>query len=150
MYKEQLVAVNECKNAGDNCELAIRRHFGCKPDGHDSKAYNLDSDCNFGNMHMSVKGSKFTLMSAKFCKGCETFDDIWNRFESDVHSNTFVYVTVDFTAYFMNIIEFKALVYAFGHVDRESSKNGGGKKIRFAEESKKVRNYLEHCCEVSE
>jgi hypothetical protein len=149
MYKEQLAAVNECKNVGDNCELAIRRRFGCKPSGHDGRNYMIASDCECGNMRMSIKSSKFTLMSGSYCKDCRDFNDIWNKYEKATHSNVFVYVTLDFVAYFMNINEFRELTYTFGHVERESKKNGGTPKVRFATESKKVINWLEERVNVA-
>lgn len=149
MYKEQLVAVTECKNAGDNCELAIRRRFACKPNGHDSKDYRIASDCEYGTMRISVKSSKFTLMSGSYCRDCKDFNEIWNLYEKTTHSNTFVYVSTEFVAYFMDINEFRELTYTFGHVERESKKNGGTPKIRFAAESKKVINWLESRAKVA-
>lgn len=149
MYKEQLVAINEAKSISDNCEWALCRRFGYMRNSHDSKNYMIASDCEFGNMRMSVKTSKFTLMSGSFCKDCRDFNDIWNKYEKTTHSNVFVYITLDFVAYFMDINEFRELTYTFGHVERESKKNGGMPKVRFAAESKKVINWLEERVKVA-
>ena len=130
------------KNAGDAREWAVCRHYMVERTAHDSLAYDKGSDLDAGGKHISIKSSAFTLMSGNLCKGRDTFDGIWNLYAERVHSDTFAYVTLDFTVYEMNLDEFKRFVYAFGYVERESAKNGGAMKIRLRKESGKMLRWL--------
>lgn len=130
------------KNAGIAREWALCRYYGIERVSHDHTAFNVASDIDAGEKQISVKSSKFTLMNGKFCKGCEDFDGIWAIYKNEVHSNTFTYVTEDFTAYEMTIEEFERFVYAFCFVDRDSQANGGRCKIRCRSESKKMLKWL--------
>ena len=104
--------------------------------------YDRDSDLNVGNLHTSIQASAFTQMSGSLCEGRNTFDGIWNLYAERVHSNTFAYVTKDFTVYQMNLDEFKCFVYEFCGLEKESEKNGGAMKIRCRKETKKMLNWL--------
>lgn len=128
---------------GTVCEWAVCYNYGIIRKQHDHVPYHVGSDLDVNEMHMSIKSEKFSLMAGSLCKGCETFDDIWNRYESNVHSNTFVYMTREGIAYTMNIAEFKQFVYATCGIERESQQNGGYKKIKMRSESKKVLAWLE-------
>ena len=110
---------------------------------HDSGSYDKGSDVETAQANYSVKSSAFTLMSGSLCEGLEDFDDIWNLYESRVHSNVFVYITEEYEAYEMNIHEFKRFVYTFCKTERESAKNGGQMKIRCRKESEKMLRWLE-------
>ena len=132
----------ENKNAGIAREWALCRHYMVERTSHDSLAYDKGSDLDAAGKHISIKASAFTLMSGALCEGIEDFDGIWNLYESRVHSDTFVYITADFTVYEMNIDEFKQFVYAFAHTERESEKNGGQVKIRLRKESGKMLKWL--------
>ena len=118
------------KNEGDAREWSVCAFMGVKRTIHDSKAYDRDSDVVAGDMRVSVKSSAFTLMSGALCNGLDTFDSIWNLYAERVHSNTFAYVTKDYTMYMMTLAEFKQFVYRFCKLERESEKNGGALKIR--------------------
>ena len=131
------------KNEGDAREWSVCAFMNAPRAIHDSKAYDKDSDCNAGNLHISVKSSAFTLMSGNLCEGLEDFDSIWNLYAERVHSNAFAYVTADYTMYLMTLDEFKKFVYAFGRLERESEKNGGALKIRCRKESGKMLRWLE-------
>jgi hypothetical protein len=109
---------------------------------HDSVPYDKGSDLDIGDLHISIKSSRFTLMSGSLCKGCTTFDEIWAVYARNVHSNTFVYITNDYIVYMMNLAEFKQFVYEFCGLERESQKNGGYLKIKCRTESKKMLNWL--------
>lgn len=124
-------------------EWAVCYQYGIIRKRHDNVAYDKGSDLDVGDLHMSVKAEKFSLMAGSLCKGCETFDAIWERYERNVHSNSFVYVTRDGIAYMMNLAEFKQFVYATCGTERESKKNGGMLKIKMRSESKKVIAWLE-------
>jgi len=130
------------KNAGIAREWALCHHYMVERTAHDSAAYDKASDLDAAGKHISIKASAFTLMSGNLCEGRDTFDGIWNLYEGRVHSDTFAYVTEDFTVYEMNIREFKTFVYAFGKLERESEKNGGALKIRLRKESGKMLKWL--------
>ena len=130
------------KNAGIAREWALCRHYMVERTAHDSLAYDKGSDLDADGKHISIKASAFTLMSGALCEGLEDFDSIWNLYESRVHSDTFAYITADFTVYEMNITEFKQFVYMFAHTERESEKNGGQVKIRLRKESAKMLKWL--------
>ena len=132
----------ENKNAGIAREWALCRHYMVERTSHDSLAYDKGSDLDAAGKHISIKASAFTLMSGALCEGIEDFDGIWNLYASRVHSDTFAYITADFTVYEMNIDEFKQFVYAFAHTERESEKNGGQVKIRLRKESGKMLKWL--------
>lgn len=142
MTNYRLTTTTTTRNAGDAREWALCRHYMVERTAHDSGAYDRDSDINAGDKHISVKASAFTLMSGNLCEGLETFDGIWNLYATRVHSNTFAYVTVDYTVYEMNLDEFKKFVYTFCRLERESEKNGGALKIRCRKESGKMLKWL--------
>lgn len=129
-------------NRGVIAELSYCRHFGICRTKHDNVAYDKDSDLNLNNKHISIKASGFSLMSGNLCEGREDFDGIWALYESRVHSNRFVYITADFTVYEMDLNEFKKFIYTFGYLSRESSHNGGKRKIQARKESKKMLNWF--------
>ena len=130
------------KNEGIAREWALCAHYMVSRTAHDSLAYDKGSDLDAGNKHISIKASAFTLMAGCLCEGLTSFDAIWNLYASKVHSNTFAYVTADFTVYEMNLDEFKRFVYAFARTERESEKNGGQMKIRLRKESGKMLRWL--------
>jgi len=130
------------KKPADAKEWSLCAYMGVERSHHDSGAYDKDSDCNAGDMHISVKSSGFTLMSGSLCEGRESFDEIWDLYESRVHSNLFAYITDDYTCYMMNLSEFKQFVYSFCRTERESEKNGGQMKIRCRKESEKMLRWL--------
>lgn len=132
----------DAAHIADAKEWAVAALMGVTRTKHDSKAYDKDSDVVAGNMRVSVKSSAFTLMAGSLCEGLTDFDSIWNLYESKTHSNTFAYVTADFTAYMMNLAEFKQFVYSFCKLERESEKNGGAMKIRCRKESGKMLKWL--------
>ena len=131
------------KNEGIIREWSICRHFGIIREKHDSVAYNKGSDFSAYGKNHSVKASGASLMSGKLCQGLEDFEAIWDLYEKNVHSDTFDYITKDYTVYEMNINEFKKFVFTFGRLERESKKNGEQVKIKLLKESKKMINWLE-------
>jgi len=132
----------EARNSGDAREWALCNYFGCDRCKHDALPYDRGSDISTADMKISVKASAFTLMSGSMCGGLDTFDDIWNLYAANVHSNRFAYVTEDWTVYMMDLAEFQRFVYAFCRTERESEKNGGAMKIRCRKESKKMLAWL--------
>lgn len=131
------------KNAGIAREWALCRYYKVERTAHDSLAYDKGSDLDTADgKHISIKASAFTLMAGNLCEGIEDFDGIWNLYAERVHSDTFAYITEDFTVYEMTLSEFKRFVYAFGRTERESEKNGGAMKIRLRKESGKMLRWL--------
>lgn len=131
-----------CPNRGIEREHNLCHYFNIDRVTHDSVPYDKGSDLDIGDCHMSIKASRFTLMSGSTCKDCTTFDEIWTVYARNVHSNTFAYVTEDYIVYTMNLAEFKQFVYEFCGLERESQKNGGYLKIKCRAESKKMLNWL--------
>jgi len=130
------------KNIGIAAQFALAALMGVPQSKHDSVPYDKGSDVSVNGMEISVKASGFTLMSGSLCEGRDTFDGIWDLYAENVHSNTFAYVTADFTVYMMNLSEFERFVYAFCRIERESEKNGGAMKIRCRKESAKMLAWL--------
>jgi len=130
-------------NAGQVRELAYATICGESGHKFDNVPYNRGSDVNAGHRHISVKSSKFTLMSGSLCEGRTSFDAIWNLYSMKVASNEWTYITKDGTAYEMSKDEFKSFVYEFCGLEKESAKNGGAYKIRCKAESKKMLQWLE-------
>ena len=131
------------KNAGIRREWTVCAYEGIKRESHDHTAYDKDSDVNVGSRHISIKASKFTLMSGSLCEGETEFDAIWNLYSRKCHSNEWCYMTENFTAYYMSKEEFKQFVYEFCTTEKESAKNGGQVKIRCRKETKKMVEWLE-------
>lgn len=142
MERYAIKSVN-AKNKGDAREWALCNYYGAERAKHDSKAYNVASDLEIGGKKISIKASHATLMNGTMCHGLQTFDEIWELYKANTHSNTFAYITVDFVVYEMNINEFESFIYAFGYVEKDSEKNGGYMKIRLRAESKKMLAYLD-------
>lgn len=131
------------KNAGIAREHDLCAYMGINRVHHDSTDYRTSSDICAHGMNISVKASAFTLMSGNMCEGKTNFDDIWTLYKSTTHSNTFAYITEDYTVYMMNIAEFEQFVYMFGRTERESEKNGGAMKIRCRKETRKMVEWLQ-------
>jgi len=131
------------KNNGDKKEFALCAYYGIIRTKHDHSPYYSNSDIELDGMNISVKASGASLISGNLCIGCKTFEGIWRRYRKNVHSDTFAYVANDFTVYMMNIDEFSKFIHKFAGLDRESTKNGGGLKIKLHSESKKMLRWLD-------
>lgn len=140
-YQIEALAI-EGKNKGICREWAVCSHYMVPRTSHDHTPYDKGSDLDIADKHISIKASRFTLMSGRLCEGHEDFDGIWSLYAERVHSNCFIYVTADFVAYEMNLDEFKKFVYTFGILSRDSKKNGGKVKIAGRPESGKMRKWL--------
>ncbi len=136
-------APDNVKNNGIRREWTVCAYAGIERTTHDYAPYDKDSDVNVGNRHISIKASKFTLMSGTLCEGKSEFNDIWELYSAKAHSNEWCYMTEAYTAYFMGKEEFKQFVYEFCHVEKDSEKNGGHYKIRCAKETQKMLQWLE-------
>lgn len=141
MKHSKIQNVSIKKNNGDRAEENFDFFMNGKISGKDSKAYNIDSDVTCNGIGYSVKSNHFSLVSAGLLKG-ETMAEMLDYYFSTVHSTMAVYVTKDNIAYVMNMSEFREMLEMFAGLERESSKNGGGVKIRCRAESKKMREWL--------
>ena len=130
------------RNAGIAREWALCAYYKVMRAAHDALAYDKGSDLDAAGKHISIKASAFTLMAGSLCEGLTSFDAIWNLYAERVHSDTFAYITADFTVYEMTLAEFKTFVYTFCRLERESEKNGGALKIRCRKESGKMLRWL--------
>lgn len=128
------------KNAGQHAEQTLAYALTGEIRSHGHAKWNEESD--IPEYHMSVKSSKATLMSSSQCNSTTHMEIIEEYFQG-VASTSFAYVTADFqTAYIMDAVEFREFVAQFTYMTRESSKNGGGIKVRFREESSKMIYWL--------
>jgi hypothetical protein len=134
--------VSTKKNAGERKEENLDYMLTGSVQGKDSVAYDKGSDIMWNGVGVSAKSSHFTLMSAKLAKG-ETMAEQLDFYFATVHSTVFAYITEKDDVYMMNAIEFREFLEVFCHMERESSKNGGGWKVRCRAESKKMLNWFE-------
>ena len=130
-------------NKGVNKEWTLCEFYGIHRTKHDRTPYHKGSDIELDEINISVKSDSASLMSGSLCKGCKTFEGIWRRYRRNCHSNTFVYITNEFDAYYMTLDEFSKFIHKFAHLEHESTKNGGGLKIKLNTESKKMRIWLD-------
>lgn len=143
MKKFSIEKMNISKRPGDNKEMCLCAYMGIERSNHDATRYDMHSDIEAGDMNISVKSDHSTLMSGTLCKGLTTVIDIWNLYASRVHSNTFAYISNDYTVYMMNLSEFHDMIMTFGVIESESGKNKGMKKVRIKHESKTMLKWLD-------
>lgn len=127
-------------NFGNHAEQALAYTLTGEIRPHDHVPFYMDSD--IPEYSMSVKSSGFTLASARVNMG-ETFDEKLADFVARVHSTQFAYVSANMVAYIMDLTEFVQFVRMFCYMDRESTRHGGGYKIKCRHESKKMVAWLE-------
>ena len=140
-------ANSDSTNYGIAREWAACRYFGIQRKTHDKTPYYEGSDIELSDgRNISVKAGEWSLMSGRLCEGCKTFEGIWRRYYRNTHSNLFMYVTEDWQGYIMTKKEFSKFVHRFCTLGRESSKNGGGIKIRCYKETKAKREWLATMC----
>lgn len=96
------------------------------------KAGNVPHDKGADVLHYQVKSARATV-----CKGT----DIMAYLATD-KAVEYAYVAENGYAYIMNREEYIEFVNIFGTVTRESSRNGGGEKIRLKSESRALMEYL--------
>lgn len=141
MKSYRIASVSNYKNAGQRAQQDLdyaltghMRHADCVP---------FDMDSDIPELAMSVKSSRFTLVSAKRVHA-DTFDGIWNEYATRVHSERFAYVSKSMVVYEMNLDEFRQFVYEFCTLQKQSEKCGGQMTIRCKDETKKMVCWLEN------
>lgn len=128
-------------NWGNHAEQCLCYTLTGEIHPHDHVAFDKGSDIEtMGGI--SVKSSGFTLASAKVNHG-ETFDEKLDDYKTRVHSTVFAYVSLELVAYMMNLSEFEDFIRNFCYFNRESTRNGGGWKIKCRKESKKMLRWLD-------
>jgi hypothetical protein len=133
--------VSTKKNHGEACEENFDYMLNGTVSGKDSKAFDIASDVTHMDVGYSVKSDHFTLVSANLVGGsnmAEMLDEYFAR----VHSTRWAYIGRNDVAYVMDKTEFRNFIETFGTMERESTKNGGGMKVRCRAESKKMLNWL--------
>lgn len=126
-------------NGGQHKEQALAFTVTGELRKHDSVPFDKGSD--IPELHMSVKSDHATLASARLMHG-KTFAEQLDEFFQRAASEWFAYVTDEEIAYVMNPTEFREFVATFGKWERESSKNGGGYKIRLGHEGAAMLRWL--------
>ena len=117
------------KNNGQHAEQVVRFTLTGEICKADNVPFTAGGDCG----DIQVKSARATI-----CHG----SDIAAHVAMDA-ATTYVYVLADFsTAYIMTPAEYIAFASRFGTPTRESSKNGGGLKIRFGHETKAMLEWL--------
>lgn len=134
---------NPPQNEGDAREWAYAKTFGINRTKHDSGDYRTSADIEYGSRRISVKSGAFSLMSPKQCEGQTTMEGIWAVYERTTYANEHAYITADYRVFNMNEAVFKEFVFTFGSVQRESTANGAGLKIKLGHETKKRVAWLE-------
>lgn len=139
MYSIELKSINrQYANRGQHDEQRLAYTLTGKIRTHDHVAFDVDSD--IPEFHMSVKSEHFTLVSSKLMHSQDFMGQIAEYFDR-VASTCWAYVVED-VAYIMDKQEFRDMLLAFGKFERESEKNGGGYKVRFPNNNKKIMAWL--------
>lgn len=126
-------------NIGAQAEITFINTFTNTIQKLDNKPFNKTND--FENI--SIKSARFTLASANINAG-NTKEEKINDFFKQSKATEYAYVTKDFTiAYIMNKNEFYDFIIEFTTLQKESTKNGGGLKLRAKSESKAMKRWLE-------
>lgn len=126
-------------NFGNHAEQALAYTLTGEIRKHGKITYDKGSD--IPEYDMSVKSSGFSLMSARLCES-EDFEEIISQYMTNTASTCVAYVAQNMVAYVMNMEQFNEFLHQFCYLDRESTKNGGGVKVKMLRESKKVLTWL--------
>lgn len=121
-------------NGGEFKEIVAKDVTGYAGGKDANTRYDMGSD--IPELNASVKSSKATLVNMKLG---DDFDSSINTYFANVHSNLFIWVSVNeeiATLYMMNAEEFKAFLYKFSGLNERGF-------VRFKAESGKMIAYLE-------
>ena len=120
--------LNNYANHGQNAEQSIRYHFTGKIEKADNLPHSLGGDC----LNYQIKSARATI-----CKGTNLA-----KYLDEDAATAYIYGTKDGTGYIMNRQTYEKFVKEFGTVTTDSSKNGGGTKIRLKAEGKAMLEWL--------
>ena len=136
MEKLVLAKVSKASKQADRKEDDFRFAMtGSCAHKHDSVEFSKGADV----LDYSIKTSHASLPST--LKGETIADKLADMYKRD-YANKYVYISDDNIAYIMNKCEFTAFVLAFGRLERDSQKNGGGMKVRLLRESTRMLAWL--------
>lgn len=126
-------------NFGQHAEQLLAYTLTGEIRKHDRVRFDMGSD--IPEYHMSVKSGGFSLMNGNCCES-QDFEGIVEEFFNRVVSTKFAYITKDLTVYVMDMAQFREFVQMFCYLGRESSRNGGRRKVQMRAESKKTLAWL--------
>lgn len=136
MKKLVLARVSTASKQADRKEDDFRYAVtGVSTNKHDSIEFSKGCDV----LDYSIKTSHASLPST--LNGETIADKLADMYKRDA-ANKYVYISDDNIAYIMNKCEFTAFVFAFGRLERDSQKNGGGMKVRLLRESTRMLAWL--------
>ena len=125
------------KNNGSHAQQVVDYTLTGMVRPHDNCKWNEGSD--IPELNMSVKADRFTLASDL---AGETIGEKIADYFSRTASTAWAYMSNEGQIYIMNRNEFFAFLMLFCSLQRDSTKNGGKMKVRFAHETAKVREWL--------
>lgn len=134
----QSITINRTyKNNGQHSQQIVDFTLTGQLRKADNHKWNIESD--IPELNMSVKADRFTLASDLMGETLsQKVSDYFNR----TASTSWAYLTTEGQIYIMNQIEFHMFLMLFCTLERDSTKNGGKVKVRFAHETAKVREWL--------
>lgn len=136
MIKMVLAKVSTARKQADRKEDDFRYAVtGIATHKHDNIPFQRGADV----LDYSIKTSHASLPS--ILNGDTIEDKLADMFQRDAASR-YVYISNDNVAYVMNKVEFQNFVLAFGRLERDSHKNGGGLKVRLLRESTRMLAWL--------
>ena len=136
MKKLVLAKVSKASKQADRKEDDFRFAMtGSCAHKHDSVEFSKGADV----LDYSIKTSHASRPST--LRGETIADKLADMYKRD-YANKYVYISDDNVAYIMNKCEFTAFVLAFGRLERDSQKNGGGMKVRLLRESTRMLAWL--------
>ena len=134
----QSITINRTyKNNGQHSQQTVDFTLTGQLRKADNHKWNIESD--IPELNMSVKADRFTLASDLMGETLsQKISDYFNR----TASTSWAYLTNEGQIYIMNQIEFHMFLMLFCTLEKDSTKNGGKIKVRFAHETAKVRKWL--------
>lgn len=115
-------------NHGQNAEQSVRFELTGEIAKADNLAHHLGGDC----LNFQIKSARATV-----CKGLDL-----NAYLDLDAATTYIYADKNGTAWVMDRAEYTEFCNEFATVTTESSKNGGGVKLRLKSESSKMMAWL--------
>jgi hypothetical protein len=115
-------------NRGQRLEQVARYNLTGEIAKADNLAYDKGADC----LGYQIKSARATV-----CKGTDLVGYLVND-----KATAYLYVTADLVAYEMTKAEYIDFCLTFAVATTESTKNGGGAKMRLKSESKALLTYL--------
>ena len=128
MTKATFNYLHNYNNHGQDAEQSVRFMLTGEIVKADNLSHELGADC----LNYQIKSARATI-----CKGA----DLKAYLDMDA-ATAYIYATNDGIAYIMNRAEYEEFCTEFATLTRDSSKNGGGEKLRLKSESKAMLEWL--------